>query len=210
MDPETLVAQSTSGVPESVSSLIVIILLVLATLGGRLVFPLSIHSLSWLWPHVRRRTFTLVTASAAPDSLLLLQAALLAELALDGAVWPEGTDTLEAGALLLPAVLAVMTHLDTSLALQGLAKAGVDVSGGGAPQSVTGGGKGGFLAVATEDIGVVGLIGLIDVGGVGVAGRSGARRMCLSMEFGALVSLVDLAAGLVLKDALAIGNRDLY
>lgn len=187
-----------------------IFLLVLAALGGRLVFPLSIHSLSWLRPHVRRRTFTLVTASAARDSLLLLQAALLTELALDGAVWPEGTDTLEAGALLLSAVLAIMTHLDTSLALQGLAKAGIDVLRGGAPQCVAGGGKGGFLAAATEDIGVVGLVRLVDVGGVGVAGRRGAGRMCLSMEFGALVSLVDLAAGLVLQDALAIGNRDLY
>lgn len=181
----------------------------LVTLGTRLVLPLGIQRLGRLWPHVLSGTVSLVATGTAGGSPLLLQTALIVELALDGSVLPGGTDILETRRLLLPAVLAIVTQFDAGLALQGLAEASVDILGGGAPQGVAGGGVGGFLAVATEDSGVVGLADFIGVGGVRVAGRCAARRVGLQVEFGALVCLIDLAAGLVLSGELAIGKRDL-
>lgn len=196
--------------PKYVSSLIKSTLFLgLVTLGTRLVLPLGIQRLGRLWPHVLSGTVSLVATGTAGGSPLLLQTALIVELALDGSVLPGGTDILETRRLLLPAVLAIVTQFDAGLALQGLAEASVDILGGGAPQGVAGGGVGGFLAVATEDSGVVGLADFIGVGGVRVAGRCAARRVGLQVEFGALVCLIDLAAGLVLSGELAIGKRDL-
>lgn len=142
----------------------------------------------------------------AGSSLLLLQAALVGELALPGSVFPVGTNVLETRCILLPAVLAIMAHLNASLALQWPAHASMDILRGSARQGSAGRGEGSFLAMTTEDSRVISLAAFIGVGGVRVAGGGGARRMRLDVEFGALVCLIDLAAGLVLLAMLATSH----
>lgn len=177
----------------------------LVTLGCWLVLPLSIQSLRRLGMHVFGSTVSLVAASAAGGGFLLLQAALLSEPALDSAILPAGTNTFQTGILLLAAVFAIVTELNTGLALQGLAKTSVHIGRGGSHQGVTRGSVGGFLAVATENGIVVGLADFIAVGGVGVARRGSAWRVGLHVEFGTVIGLVDLTTRLVLWELSAIG-----
>lgn len=82
----------------------------------------------------------------------------------------------------------------------------MDILRGSARQGSAGRGEGSFLAMTTEDSRVISLAAFIGVGGVRVAGGGGARRMRLDVEFGALVCLIDLAAGLVLLAMLATSH----
>lgn len=112
------------------------------------------------------------------------------------------SNTLEADAGVLAAVLAIVTELGAGHSGSRVSQTLVDVLRGGAHQGVAGVGLHGLLAMATLDVGVQGLASdfLGRVRSVGVAGRGGSRGEGLWLVLRSEVLRSDLAAGLVLFD----------
>lgn len=125
----------------------------------------------------------------AATGLVTLKTPLVGKIALIAGE-SASTHTLQTNTAVLTVGLAIMSELAAGLARTRMTKTGVDVPRRGSLQGVTCGGLDGLLAVAALDIGVICLAaGFIDgVGGVGVAGGSGARGICLGMEFGGVVA----------------------
>lgn len=104
---------------------------------------------------------------------------------------------------------AIMGQFCAGLTAHGLAQAGVQVRRGGTAHRVGGRGEDAFLILRGHDGGVVGLAAdfVLSVGRVGVAGGCGADWVGFQVEFTALVSLIDLATGLVLNETNRIQSQ---
>jgi hypothetical protein len=138
--------------------------------------------------------------------MFFLKTTLVRQLAFHTFVFGGSTNALQTSTLLLSAMGTVMGDFNAGLAHEGFAKPGVYIGGSSSPQCTFGGCVDGLFAVCTENIWVVGLTThlVLGVGSVGVAGGCGAGREAFHVEFGALIGLIDLAAGLVLATVVIL------